>query len=149
MVQEAAYLGQQLELFTICGEPVIFDTQDSLYGKTYPEPSHLTEEMTFEPSLKKSERPKFLYLQIADGRQREWLTCHKVKSRGGLSMRNIGEYPNEEKESSLSQILQDTVPEKYYLSSKACMGILRRAEKRGKELPPELKAALEAQAVIA
>lgn len=37
------------------------------------------------------------------------------------------------------------VPEKYYLSSRACQGILRRAEVRGKELPPELKTALEAQ----
>lgn len=60
-------------------------------------------------------------------------------------MLNIGESPNEEKGSSLSQILQDEVPEKYYLSSKACMGILRRAEKRGKELPIELQEALTAQ----
>jgi hypothetical protein len=35
------------------------------------------------------------------------------------------------------------VPGKYYLSAKACEGILRRAERRGKELPPMLKEALE------
>ncbi len=35
--------------------------------------------------------------------------------------------------------------EKYYLSAKACEGILRRAERRGKELPPMLKEALEQQ----
>jgi hypothetical protein len=35
------------------------------------------------------------------------------------------------------------VPQKFYLSPKACSGILRRAEKRGKELPPLLRAALE------
>jgi hypothetical protein len=35
---------------------------------------------------------------------------------------------------------------KFYLSSKACSGILRRAQRRGKELPPALKAALEATA---
>ena len=41
--------------------------------------------------------------------------------------------PNVAKESSLSQILGD-VPEKYFLSSKACQGILRRAEApRGQE----------------
>jgi hypothetical protein len=43
----------------------------------------------------------------------------------------------------LSQILEANAPEKYYLSPKACAGILRRAEKRGKELPPMLKEALE------
>lgn len=35
---------------------------------------------------------------------------------------------------------------RFYLSPRACDGILRRAEKRGKPLPPELRAALEAQA---
>jgi hypothetical protein len=38
------------------------------------------------------------------------------------------------------------VPEKYYLSAKACQGILRRAKERGKELPEELRIALERQA---
>ena len=35
------------------------------------------------------------------------------------------------------------MPEKYYLSSRACEGILRRAQRRGKELPPMLKEAWE------
>ena len=64
-----------------------------------------------------------------------------------LSTRNISEYPNAAAESTLSQILQVEVPEKYYLSPKACQGILRRAAARGKELPEMLKAALEHQAV--
>ena len=55
----------------------------------------------------------------------------------------------EENASTLSQILQAGVPEKYYLSQKACLGILRRASKRGKELPAILKAALERQAASA
>ena len=63
-----------------------------------------------------------------------------------LSMLNIGESPNEGVESSLSQILQVGVPEKYYLSQKACQGILRRASARGKELPEVLRIALEQQA---
>jgi hypothetical protein len=46
---------------------------------------------------------------------------------------------------SLSRILEKDVPKKYCLSPKACRGILRRASLRGKELPPLLKAALEAQ----
>jgi len=63
-----------------------------------------------------------------------------------LSMRNISEYPNVVVESTLSQILQAEVPQKYYLSPKACQGILRRAAARGKELPEMLKTALERQA---
>lgn len=53
-------------------------------------------------------------------------------------------YPT--KDSYLSQILENNPDEKYYLSPRACQGILRRAEKRGKDLPPQLKEALEAQA---
>ena len=48
----------------------------------------------------------------------------------------------------LSSILEDTVPERFSLSPKACQGILRRAEKRGKELPQVLKAAMERQANV-
>ena len=40
-------------------------------------------------------------------------------------------------------------PEKYYLSPKACLGILRRASARGKELPELLRKALEHQAASA
>ena len=39
------------------------------------------------------------------------------------------------------------VPRKYYLSPKACLGILRRASERGKKLPEVLQIALERQAV--
>lgn len=54
--------------------------------------------------------------------------------------------PREESESTLSQILEAAPHQKYYLSEKACLGILRRAEKRGKELPEILKRALIKQA---
>jgi hypothetical protein len=58
-------------------------------------------------------------------------------------MLNTGESPNVAEESTLSQILEVDAPEKYYLSAKACEGILRRAESRGKQLPTMLKEALE------
>ena len=46
--------------------------------------------------------------------------------------------------SSLADILEDgDVPQKYFLSSRACNGILRRADKRGKEIPPALRQALK------
>jgi hypothetical protein len=48
----------------------------------------------------------------------------------------------------LSRILEAEPHPKYYLSKTACLGILRRAKKRGKELPPVLKQALEIQAGI-
>ena len=66
---------------------------------------------------------------------------------GGSSMLNTGPAPlSEEDVFSLSQILQDDPHRKYYLSRTACLGILRRARERGKELPPQLKIALMAQA---
>lgn len=44
---------------------------------------------------------------------------------------------------SLRSVLESDVPRTYWLSAKACAGILRRAANRGKDLPPLLKAALE------
>ncbi|MDE7042501.1 MAG: DNA cytosine methyltransferase [Oscillospiraceae bacterium] len=61
---------------------------------------------------------------------------------------NTSECPKGAVGSSLSQILLDTVPSKYYLSRTACRGILRRAEERGKPLPPQLELALKLQAGI-
>ena len=66
--------------------------------------------------------------------------------RGGASTLNTGVSPSDAKGSSLSQILQADPPIKYYLSPKACMGILRRASERGKELPKKLARALKIQA---
>lgn len=48
---------------------------------------------------------------------------------------------------SLSDVLETgAVPQRYFLSAKACAGILRRAEARGRALPPALLAALKAVA---
>lgn len=69
--------------------------------------------------------------------------------RGGASILNTGLAPrNEENVYSLSQILEEDPHPKYYLTRKACLGILRRSAERGKELPPQLKEALEAQAGV-
>ena len=64
---------------------------------------------------------------------------------GECMMRNTGEFPNVAVVSRLSQILEETPQEKYSLSAKACQGILRRAERRGKKLPEALERALTAQ----
>ena len=57
-------------------------------------------------------------------------------------------FPSGDGVCSLSDILETgAVPQRYYLSGRACRGILRRAAKRGKQLPPFLHAALEAVAL--
>ena len=56
------------------------------------------------------------------------------------------EFPSGAVECSLSDILEPEVPSRFYLSSRAAKGILRRAEKRGRMLPSHLSAALEAVA---
>lgn len=62
----------------------------------------------------------------------------------GFLTLSTGESHSGEEESFLSDILEEIqdVPEKYYLSKRACEGILRRAEKRGKALPRVLKDSL-------
>lgn len=76
--------------------------------------------------------------------QYEW----KIRSalHGGCWLRNTGPSPRDAIESFLSQILQAHPPKKYYLTTAACLGILRRAEERGKPLPKALDTALRIQA---
>lgn len=64
-------------------------------------------------------------------------------SLGDSSTPNFGEFPKDASVSSLSSILEDNVPEKYFLSVKACEGILRRSDERGKPLAELLVIALK------
>jgi hypothetical protein len=64
-------------------------------------------------------------------------------------MPNISEWPNDAAVCSLLQILETDMPQKYFLSPTACAGILRRAAKRGKDLPPLLAHVLKAVAASA
>ena len=121
-------------------------------GRTYPEhcQAETPKEKTSESSLKKqrgslSRMPLFLDLRSGATAERSW-------EMGGLllgeyTMHSFGESPKEDADSLLSQILEDTPPQKYFLSAKACQGILNRASRRGKELPKELREALENQAI--
>ena len=119
---------------------------DSPSSRTSPDYSPPPGAQTFEPSSRRSSVSAtipFLYLNLqrddgcAPGRSWEIIS----PSHGAFRGRNTGASPREEIASTLSQILQGNVPEKYYLSSRACEGILRRAQRRGKELPPMLKEA--------
>ena len=76
--------------------------------------------------------------------QYEWTMRSAL--HGGCWLRNTGTSPRDAIESFLSQILQAHPPKKYYLTTAACLGILRRAEERGKPLPKALDTALRIQA---
>lgn len=66
-----------------------------------------------------------------------------MASHGLFLTLNTSEWRNEGVACSLSAILEEDPDPKYLLSPKACSGILRRSERRGKKLPPSLQAALE------
>ena len=124
--------------------------QLSLFGKTYPEHSAATAVRTSEPSSKNSSKsssrpPLCLRFHRTDGHTPTVIPVTDGALLIEFLTHNTGESPSAAVESTLSSILEVNAPEKYYLSAKACEGILRRAERRGKELPPMLKEALEQQ----
>ena len=121
-------------------------TRKSQSLKTSPASLTLTEGVVIKPSSKRSVKPKFQCLLPADGQTPEWYEAEALISLGCAKTLNITECHNEESVCLLSQILQDDAPQKYSLSPKACAGILKRAQARGKELPTMLKAALTARA---
>ena len=106
-------------------------------GKTSPVSCHLTEEKILVASLEG-------WQNWGMGSPTEFLTLNGAEHTGiqepSRSVEGV---------SSLSDVLEiSQVPQRFYLSAKACQGILRRAKKRGKELPPMLKTALEAVAMV-
>ena len=121
--------------------------QLSLFGKTYQERLAVTEGRTSVrcwknwPALK---NPKFQSLDLRMGSGQKQVLSPEMDGalHGELSMLNFGECPSVAVESRLSWILEDNVPEKYYLSARACQGILTRASRRGKALPEILRVAL-------
>lgn len=81
--------------------------------------------------------------QGVNGRTLVLCMAPKEQSHGGFLMPNISAWPNDASVSSLSQVLETgSIPQRFFLSTTACAGILRRAEKRGKELPTPLRIAL-------
>lgn len=66
--------------------------------------------------------------------------------RGESLTLNTGASPRDAAASTLWQILEDKPHPRYYLTRKACLGILRRSSERDKPLPTALRSALELQA---
>ena len=99
---------------------------DGLSGKMSPAFCHRTEDGILEPS---------------SGRWETW----GMGSHTECWTLNGSESPNDAAVSSLSDILETgELPQRFFLSEKACAGILRRAERRGKTLPEALATALRA-----
>lgn len=117
-------------------------------GKTSSEHSARTGEKIFEPCSKKRcesspKTPLFLDLRAGSGILADVSWETDSPCLGEYSTRSFGECPRDVVESRLSQILEAEAHPKYFLSERACKGVLRRAEARGKELPPLLKEVLE------
>lgn len=128
------------------GQMSIFDL-DMPCGKMFSEHSAATKEKILGSSSKNSaklqtKQPMFLNLKMGNGTLVGASWGMGIPSRGECLMRDFGEFPREEEGSGLSQILEENVPLKYYLTAKACEGVLRRAKKRGKILDEILETAL-------
>lgn len=134
----------------VSGQMSLFDP-GMPYGKTFRAHSAPTKERTSASSSKSSAKSKTampLFLDLRRGgsgilAEPSWEMG--IPWLGECSTRVFGEYPNVAEESGLSQILEENVPQKYFLSARACAGVLRRAERRGKKLPEILETALKQQ----
>ena len=85
-------------------------------------------------------------LRADGGQTRAWLLDPDELPRGACSTPSISEWPSAGDVSlcSLAEVLEPgPLPTRYYLSARAALGILRRAERRGKALPEVLRRALE------
>ena len=124
------------------------ENRDLWCGKTFPEHSAQTKEQISEQSSQKRsgsqnrKPPLFLSLKMVGQQQdasQDMAWEENGALRGEYLMRSFGESPKDGVESHLSQILEACPHPKYYLSAKACTGILSRADRRGKPLPPPVK----------
>ena len=140
--------------YEVEGQLSIFDvfSQDLWSGRMYQEHLAQTKAKTSEQFLKKFAElrikpPQFLCLKTEDGHQADASWVMGGALLGEYMTHSFGEYPREERESLLSQILEVNPQQKYCLSAKACQGILNRAKKRDKALPPQLEEVLKIQSV--
>ena len=127
----------------------IFAAHDFSAGKTCPEVSQATAGETLLLWLAQWLEPNSVYRET-DGKTPVLLSDETDSSSGACWTRNMCEHdasPTLSRKGavvcSLSSILETgEADRRFYLTPKACRGILRRAEKRGKELPIALHRAL-------
>ena len=142
-----------MQTFYVDEQVCLFDPY-SWSGKTSPEPSPVGSQKA-RTSASSSRRSSvsstvpYMRLDLTPGHgdllgNPYWEMIYPLP--GGPSTPNTGVCPRDVIESSLSQILEDNVPPGYYLTRRACLGILRRAKERGKPLPRQLELARMIQA---
>ena len=78
-------------------------------------------------------------------RDKQVITC--LSNLDCVNIGGIISIPHPISTMRLNAVLESSVHPKYYLSPKACRGILRRAEKRGKKLPSHLEQTLRTVAI--
>ena len=134
------------------------DIQDTSYGKMFPEfyqafPTTLPIRVYRRTEWKKGPNGWEKINTTLTKAMRSHASWPDFKNSGmvlptELLTLNTSEFHKGAEESSLSDILEtgDHLS-RYCLSAEACMGILRRAEKRGKKLPAPLEKVLTAQAM--
>ena len=121
MIRVATSPSNTYELLAICAP-------GGLSGKTSPAFCRMTEEGLLESS------------------SGSWGNSGMGSPTAFLTL-SSSEFPSDADVCSLSDVLETgDVPQRFYLSPKACAGILRRAAKRGKTLPEPLALALRAAA---
>ena len=121
------------------------NTRDSRCGKMFLEHSLLPAAMTSILSSANyggGQAKSLAFLDLRNGVTRDASWVNIPQSLGEDWMLNFGESPKDASVSSLSQILEGNAPRKYFLSERACRGILERAERHHKKLHPTLKLAL-------
>src|SRR5699024_12196887 len=92
--------------------------------------------------------PKFQCLLLESGQTLEWSEGMMLMCAGASWMPDIGESPHilkEEDVSSSWQILEENVPEKYYLKPANCNHFLRLAEKASCPPPSPVEVLLKKQ----
>lgn len=142
--EQSGLFNHAIRIINEMREKLMENTQNSQSGKTSPARCQAMGDWILKPCWKRSDKVKCQCLNMVNGQPPEWLDVLELMLLGAFWTPNIGESPSAAVESSLSRILEVNVPPKYYLSPKACEGILRRAERRGKKLPEALEMALMA-----
>ena len=123
-----------------------FAEQDGSFGRTCQEPSAATKDEILLSWLVQWQDATSMSPKTA-GERKAWRWATTGSSNGACLTRNGSEWRSGAVACSLSQTLETgPIAPQYFLSPKACAGILRRAEKRGKKLPDALQAALTAAA---
>lgn len=136
-----------LDFFTESSKSQMPSDSDGPCSKMSPVYSAAMEGATLLQWLESWRGAKLTFQEVA-GDLPVWRLGERDSSNGSYWMHNGVEWLSDASVCSLSEILETgPIDRRFFLSPKACSGILRRAGNRGKELPTALKRALESVAM--